>query len=246
MERAAVVLAAGKGTRMPTSDIPKVMHEIQGRPMVAYVLDAIRPVCRAPIYLVVGYEAGSVVKAFEGPGVTCVYQREQLGTGHAVLQCEEALVGFSGTVIVLNGDVPCLRSETIERFAGYHDAERATATVLTAVVDDPTGYGRIVREDDGSLSGIVEEKDATEDQRKINEINSGLFCFDKARLFEALPETNRANAQNEYYLTDVISVLKNRRERVRAYCVDDPWEVTGVNTEKELSAVKHYFEGMSE
>ena len=246
VKRAAVILAAGKGTRMPASEIPKVMHQVGGKPMVAHVVEAIRRVCDDRIYVVVGYEAEQVVGALRNLAVRFVHQREQLGTGHAVIQCEEALKGFSGTVIVLNGDVPCLRSETIEKFAHYHDAEGAAATVLTAVVEIPTGYGRIVRASDDSLLGIVEEKDATAEERGIREINSGLFCFEKEKLFEALSATDRDNAQKEYYLTDVIRVLKRRGEPVRAYRVDDPWEVLGVNTEDELKAVRVYFEGLSQ
>jgi bifunctional UDP-N-acetylglucosamine pyrophosphorylase/glucosamine-1-phosphate N-acetyltransferase len=249
MERAAVILAAGKGTRMP-SNRPKVMHEIGGRPMVLHVIDTIRDIWGERIYLVVGYMAEKVVEAVkqdDGPhrGVEFVYQREQLGTGHAVLQCEDAMADFDGTVIVLNGDVPCLRARTIERFAQYHDAENAAGTVLTAMVDDATGYGRIVRDADGSLLRIVEEKDASDDEKRIQEINSGLFCFNKRALFEALRTTDRDNAQNEYYLTDVIDVLKRRGEGVRAFCVDDPREVSGVNTEEELDAVRRYFKGQS-
>ncbi|MEJ2720818.1 MAG: NTP transferase domain-containing protein [bacterium] len=249
MERAAVILAAGKGTRMP-SDIPKVMHDIGGRPMVLHVIDTIRRVCGNQIYLVVGYMAEKVVAAVEADagsrdGVRFVYQRQQLGTGHAVLQCEDALAGFDGTVIVLNGDVPCLRWETIRAFVEYHGAERAAATVLTAKIDNPSGYGRIVKDADGSLLGIVEEKDATDREKRINEINSGLFCFDKRRLFDALKATDRDNAQSEYYLTDVIGVLKERGETVRAFCVDDPMEVSGVNTEAELDTVRRYFEGLT-
>jgi bifunctional N-acetylglucosamine-1-phosphate-uridyltransferase/glucosamine-1-phosphate-acetyltransferase GlmU-like protein len=162
-----------------------------------------------------------------------------------VLQCEEALEGFSGTVIVLNGDVPCLRAETVAGFVDFHQSEGAAATVLTAELDNPTGYGRIVRDDDGSLRGIVEEKDASDDVKRIREINSGLFCFDKTLLFEALKATRTDNAQKEYYLTDVIGVLRGRGEKVVAYCVEDPWEVSGVNTEQELNAVRSYFEGLS-
>jgi len=245
LKRAAVILAAGKGTRMPTSDIPKVMHTVGGKPMVAHVVEAIRGVCDDRVYVVVGYKSEQVVEALKDSPVRFVYQREQLGTGHAVVQCEEALDGFSGTVIVLNGDVPCLRAETIENFARFHDSEGAAATVLTALVEVPKGYGRIVRASDGSLLAIVEEKDATREQREIREINSGLFCFEKDKLFEALSTTDRDNAQKEYYLTDVIRVLKRRGEPVRAYRVDDPWEVSGVNTEDELKAVRAYFEGLS-
>lgn len=243
MSRAAVILAAGKGTRMPAADIPKVMHRAGGKPLVAYVIDAIRPVCGDRIVLVVGFKAEQVVGEFERSGVTFVYQREQLGTGHAVIQCEKALDGFSGTVIVLNGDVPCLRSETIESFVRYHEAEGASATVLTAVVANPTGYGRIVRAPDDSLEGIVEEKDADDEKRSIREINSGLFCFDKHKLFDALSATNRDNAQKEYYLTDVIGVLRERGEPVRGWRAKDAWEVTGVNTEQELAAVREHIEG---
>lgn len=242
MERAAIILAAGKGTRMPAADIPKVMHTVMGKPMIGHVIEAIRPVCKERIYVVVGYKAERIVDAFKDSGVSFVYQREQLGTGHAVIQCEKALEGFSGTVIVLNGDVPCLRSKTIEDFARYHDAERAAATVLTAVIADPAGYGRIVRGEGDTLERIVEEKDAGEKEKLIDEINSGLFCFDKEKLFGALSATDRDNAQTEYYLTDVIGVLRGRGERVRAWRADDPWEVSGVNTERELAAVRAYFE----
>jgi bifunctional UDP-N-acetylglucosamine pyrophosphorylase/glucosamine-1-phosphate N-acetyltransferase len=244
MERAAVILAAGKGTRMPASDLPKVMHEVKGRPMVAHVVEAIRPVCGERIFIVVGYKAQTVEAAFRDSGVRFVYQREQLGTGHAVMQCEGVLADFAGTVIVLNGDVPCLRTRTIEMFARHHDEAGAAGTVLTAVVEDPKGYGRIVRERDGSLVKIVEEKDAGDEERQIREINSGLFCFGKGRLFEALSATGRDNAQGEYYLTDVIDVLKRKGEMVCAFRAEDPWEVCGVNTEKELEAVRAYFEGL--
>jgi bifunctional UDP-N-acetylglucosamine pyrophosphorylase/glucosamine-1-phosphate N-acetyltransferase len=242
LERAAVILAAGKGTRMPTADVPKVMHAVADKPMVAHVVDAVRPLCGDRIYVVVGYKAEQVLEALAGSRAQFVYQREQLGTGHAVLQCAKALEGFSGTVIVLNGDVPCLRSRTIEDFASYHDAEGAAATVLTAELADPTGYGRIVRDTDGSLARIVEEKDAGERERAIREINSGLFCFDKRKLFDALSATNRNNAQGEYYLTDVIGVLKQLGEPVRAHRAVDPREVAGVNTAEELAAVREYFE----
>jgi bifunctional UDP-N-acetylglucosamine pyrophosphorylase/glucosamine-1-phosphate N-acetyltransferase len=249
MRRAAVILAAGKGTRMP-SDIPKVMHEVGDRPMVLHVVDTIRGVCDGGIFLVVGYMAEKVIEAVKGRGsvdeaVEFVYQREQLGTGHAVLQCEDALSGFDGTVIVLNGDVPGLKAETIEKFAGYHDNEGAAATVLTATVERPAGYGRIVKDSEGALLRIVEEKDASDEEKKIREINSGLFCFDKSQLFGALKSTDRENAQNEYYLTDIIDVLKQKGESVRAFCVDDPREVSGVNTVQELEAVRSYLEGSS-
>jgi bifunctional UDP-N-acetylglucosamine pyrophosphorylase/glucosamine-1-phosphate N-acetyltransferase len=245
VKRAAVILAAGKGTRMPASDLPKVMHEVRGKPMVSHVVDAVRSVCEDRIFVVVGYKADLVMDELEDAGVKFVLQTEQLGTGHAVIQCEEGLRGFSGTLLVLNGDVPCLRAGTIEEFVRYHDAEGSAATVLTAEVENPRGYGRIVRARDESLLAIVEEKDAADDVKRIREINSGLFCFEKVKLFEALAATTRDNVQREYYLTDVIGVLKKRGDEVRAYRVADAREVSGVNTEEELRAVRGYFEELS-
>lgn len=239
MSCASVILAAGKGTRM-SGDLPKVLHEIDGRPMVAYVVDAVRALCGERIYLVVGYKAETVKERCAGEGVTFVLQEEQLGTGHAVMQCEEALEGFAGTVVVLNGDVPGLRAETVRNLWEFHRTENAAATVLTAELDDPTGYGRILRDDDGAVARIVEQKDADRDTRAIREINSGLFCFDKVKLFDVLRSTGRENAQGEYYLTDVIEVLKNRGGRVAAFRVADSREVAGVNTDDELEMVRNY------
>lgn len=241
-ETAAIILAAGKGTRMK-SDLPKVLHEINGRPMIAWVIDAIREVCGDRIYVVVGYEADQVREACRDENVHFVLQEEQLGTGHAVMQCEEALAGFAGTVMVLAGDVPCLRSETIREFSDYHHREAAAATVMSARADDPFGYGRIVRGESGAVTAIVEEKDADEATREIDEINSGLFCFDKKKLFAALKETDTNNAQKEYYLTDVIGRLRDSGDTVRAWCVEDPEEVAGVNNDRELDAVRRRLKG---
>lgn len=241
MNTTAVILAAGQGTRME-SDMPKVLHEIGGRPMVSFVIDAVRTIEPDGIIVVVGYQSERVRSALEDEDVDFVLQEEQLGTGHAVLQCRSALSGFNGTVVVLNGDVPCLKPETIRRFVEYHSSERAAATVLTAVMDDATGYGRILRAADGSLLKIVEHKDCDEAQLRIKEINSGLFCFENERLFAALDETDRDNAQNEYYLTDVVEWLNDKGFKVGAYCVDDTNEVAGVNNVRELEEVRKFFE----
>ncbi|MDH3215606.1 MAG: NTP transferase domain-containing protein [Candidatus Krumholzibacteria bacterium] len=242
MTNAAIILAAGKGKRM-SSDLPKVLHELGNRPMVSYVLDAVQPIVGDRAYVVVGYRAEEVIEACCNHAVHFVRQEEQLGTGHAVMQCEDALADFSGNVVVLNGDVPGLRSETIRMFLDYHKEHCAAATVLTAVLDNPTGYGRIVTDGDGSLVAIVEEKDADENAKKIAEINSGLFSFDKGKLYDALRSIDRSNAQNEYYLTDVISTLRSKGEIVRAFRVDDAREVAGVNTDDELEAMRDYMEG---
>lgn len=238
MAKAAMILAAGKGTRMK-SDLPKVLHEIDGRPMVAFVIDVVRPICDA-VYIIIGYQAEKVRDALKGAPVEFVLQEQQLGTGHAVMQGEAALADFEGTLMVLNGDVPGLRTETVEGFLAAHDDAGAAATVLTAELDDPSGYGRIVRDSDGSLHSIVEQKDADEATRAIREINSGLFCFDKAKLFAALQETGQENAQKEYYLTDVIQVLRKQGEVVGAFCVKDAREVSGVNTVEELASVRDF------
>lgn len=236
------MLAAGKGTRM-SADLPKVLHEIDGRPMISYVIDAVRAVAGDDVYVVVGYRGSEVVEACSSQRVHVVTQKEQLGTGHAVMQCEAALAGFSGTVVVLNGDVPCLRSETITHFIEFHTHRKAAATVLTAVLDDPTGYGRIVHDQEGSLAEIVEEKDADAATKRIREINSGLFCFDKNTLFDALKAIGRANAQGEYYLTDVVREIRKRGGRVCAYRLDDAREVAGVNTDDELESIRKYVQG---
>jgi bifunctional UDP-N-acetylglucosamine pyrophosphorylase/glucosamine-1-phosphate N-acetyltransferase len=242
MSIAAIVLAAGKGTRM-TADLPKVLHTIDERPMISYVIDAIQPVAGERVYLVVGYGADQVMKACSDRGVRFVKQEPQLGTGHAVMQCEKVLESFDGTVVVLNGDVPCLRSETIRQFVAHHTERGGAATVLTAILDNPFGYGRVVKDSDGSLAAIVEEKDADEETKKTREINSGLFCFARARLFDALTSIDRDNAQNEYYLTDVIAELKRSGDGVYSYCVSDAQEVAGVNTDEELEAVRRHLRG---
>jgi bifunctional N-acetylglucosamine-1-phosphate-uridyltransferase/glucosamine-1-phosphate-acetyltransferase GlmU-like protein len=211
--------------------------------MIAYVIDAVRPVAGGDIYVVVGYRAGDVMAACSGQNVHFVTQSEQLGTGHAVMQCEGALAGFSGTVVVLNGDVPCLRAETIRRFIEYHGECGAVATVLTAVLDDPAGYGRIVKDGDDSLMEIIEEKDADDATKRIREVNSGLFCFDKVALFRSLKSIGRRNAQGEYYLTDVVRAIGKRGGRVRAYLLDDANEVAGVNTDRDLESVRKRVRG---
>ena len=225
------------------SDLPKVIHPIGDRPMVSYVIETVRAVDAERVLLVIGYQAERVREVCAGEGVEFVVQEEQLGTGHAVQQCEPSLDGFDGTVLVLNGDVPCLRPDTLSEFIGIHNDSGAAATVLTARMEDPSGYGRIVRDDDGALNRIVEHSDADADVLRIDEINSGLFCFGARALFSALGRTDRDNAQNEYYLTDVVAAMRASGLSVGAHCVRDNREVAGVNNVDELESVRRYFEG---
>ncbi len=242
ISRAAIILAAGQGTRMK-SDKPKVLQRIDDKPLINYVLDSVDRIRIDRVCLVVGYKSEDVMRAVNRRNVEFILQETQLGTGHAVMQCKSCLEDFSGTVAVLNGDVPCLRPGTISDFMDYHESESADATVLTAMVPNPVGYGRIVRGNEGELQGIIEDKDADDEIKSINEINSGLFCFNKKTLFESLREINRSNKQNEYYLTDVIGIMRAKSLRVRAHRIDDHREVAGVNTIDELQSVGEYMQG---
>jgi UDP-N-acetylglucosamine diphosphorylase/glucosamine-1-phosphate N-acetyltransferase len=226
-----------------SSDLPKVLHTINGRPLISHIVETVASVPADRICIVVGYRAELVRQACAGEAVDFVLQEPQLGTGHAVLQCEAVLSDFEGTVLVLNGDVPCLKSGTIRDFLRKHHDTAAAATVMTARMADPAGYGRIIRDKSGALQKIVEEKDANDDVRRIDEINTGLFCFEKSRLFAALADIDRDNAQNEYYLTDVIAIMKNKGLDVAAHLIDDHREVAGINTDSELEAVRKYMTG---
>ena len=236
---AVVILAAGQGKRM-NSDLPKVLHAIGGRPMIRHVIDSVKRLAPGRVVVVTGYQADRVEEACRDAGVEFARQHEQLGTGHAVMQTEPLLRGWSGCVLVLNGDVPGLRAETVDAFIDYHRRAGAAATVLTAEVDDPAGYGRIVRGAGGGLERIAEQKDASPAERAIREINSGLFCFEADELYSALARVTRRNAQNEYYLTDVVGLLHAEGRPVAAWRVDDAREVAGVNNPEELEAVRRF------
>ena len=231
-----VVLAAGKGTRMKSA-LPKVLHEAAGLSLIEHVLRAAAPLSPRSVTVVVGHEAARVRGALgERPGLAFALQEPQLGTGHAVLQAEPLLEGASGTVVLLSGDVPLLRSETLAALIDRHRTAGAAATVLTARVPDPTGYGRIVRHA-GTISAIVEHKDATEEQRRIDEINSGIYAFEAASLFDALKEIGSSNAQGEYYLPDLVTIYRHRGRVVEIVTAGDPAEILGVNSRKELAHV---------
>jgi UDP-N-acetylglucosamine pyrophosphorylase len=241
---AVVIMAAGKGTRMKNAAIAKVMHEIDGKPLVEHVVDLALHLKADRIVTIVGWQKDSVIQHLEGTGhrVTCVEQNPQLGTGHAVMQTEKALEGFVGDVLVLSGDVPLLSGKTVEQLIEYHRAGHAAATLLTAILDDPTGYGRILRDaPNGHVVGIVEQRDSSPEQLKICEINTGIYVFDKARLFDGLEHITTNNAQHEYYLTDVFQYFWKNHLPVRAVPVDEPIEVQGINTVEQLEAARAAF-----
>ena len=226
----AVILAAGEGKRMRSRQ-PKVLHPLCGRPLIAYPLRTARALADR-IVLVVGPNADEVV-ALAGSDVRAVVQRERLGSGHAVQQAQ-AECG-DGTILVLPGDMPLLSGETIGRLVDHHRKSRAAATVLTAVVAAPQGYGRVVRKG-GRVRGIVEDRDATPAQKKIAEINTSVYCFAARHLWQALGKVRADNDQGEYYLTDVIGILARAGARVDAVVTHDPGEAAGVNDRKQLAA----------
>jgi bifunctional UDP-N-acetylglucosamine pyrophosphorylase / glucosamine-1-phosphate N-acetyltransferase len=237
MPNHVVVLAAGKGTRMK-SGLPKVLHRAAGLPLLDHVLRAAATLEPASVVIVVGHQADSVREALgKRLGLSFALQTPQLGTGHALLQAEQALTGASGTVVLLSGDVPLLRPGTLRSLVERHQASGAAATVLTATVPAPDGYGRIVRDESGRIARIVEHRDATAAERAIGEINSGIYAFDLAPLFDALRAIGSANAQGEYYLPDLVTIYRSRGLVVETLTLEDPREILGVNSRKELAEV---------
>ncbi|MER2192492.1 MAG: bifunctional UDP-N-acetylglucosamine diphosphorylase/glucosamine-1-phosphate N-acetyltransferase GlmU [Solibacillus sp.] len=229
----AVILAAGQGTRMK-SKLYKVLHPVCGKPMVEHVIDHIETVNVDRIVTVVGHGA-DLVKETLGEKSEYVLQAEQLGTAHAVQQAEPILGDLEGTTLVVCGDTPLIRPETMQALFAHHAEQGAKATILTAVAENPTGYGRILRDANGQVAQIVEQKDATAEQQMVTEINTGTYCFDNKALFAALKEVKNENAQGEYYLPDVIEIMQKQGEIVSAFVTDNFDETLGVNDRFALS-----------
>jgi len=232
---AAIILAAGKGTRMK-SGLVKVMHDIGGRPMISWSVLAAKAAGSGCVAVVAGHQAEKVRDFFAADGsITFALQEEQLGTGHAAACARGALEGFRGTVLILCGDVPLLRHETLLAMLANHEKRAATLSVLTTHLDNPFGYGRIVKREGGRISRIVEEKDATPEEREITEINSGIYAVDAEFLFKALSGLTCDNAQGEQYLTDIVKIAADQGQLCLAFATDDPAEVMGVNDRVQLA-----------
>ena len=237
-EKVAVVLAAGMGTRMK-SDLPKVLVPVRGRPMIEYVLEALAAGGIERTIVVVGYRAEDVRATLDGRAdVVFVLQAEQLGTGHAVMACRDVLADHCGPVLVVAGDSPMMQADTVAALLAEYDRRGAACILGTIHKDDPFGLGRIIRDEDGNFEAIVEEKEATDAQRRITEVNMSYYVFNCPDLLDALDRVRPDNSQREYYLTDCPGVLKAAGKEVRALNVLKPCEALGVNTVEELVAVE--------
>lgn len=236
---AAIVLAAGKGTRMK-SEKPKVLFKIAEKMLVQRVIDAAEELKPNKIAVVVGYKKDEVIKRLNHYSNTVfIEQKEQNGTGHAVIVTKKEFENFEGNILLLCGDVPLLKAKTLKKLVEKHNKKNAACTVLTAIMDDALKYGRIVRNKDNSVKQIVEFKDANQEQRKIKEINTGIYCFNANDLFNSLNQISNNNKQNEYYLTDTLEILNKEGKLVSSVIVDDNKEVSGVNSQLQLANLEN-------
>ena len=229
----SVILAAGMGTRMK-SKMPKVLHKVCGKPLSKWVIDASKAAGADKVCAVVGHKA-ETVKEVLGDVCEFALQAEQKGTGHAVMQAIDVIKNSKGEVVILNGDTPLITAETINKAIEYHKNNGNQATVITAILDDATGYGRIVRDNDGSVLKIVEQKDASEEEKKINEVNSGMYVFDAQSLVYAIDKITPNNAQGEYYLTDTLEILLSAGKKIGGYAISDNDEIRGINDRVQLN-----------
>ncbi len=236
-----LILAAGLGTRM-RSNLAKVLHKLDGRPLINHVCEIAAELDPKKIVVVVGHQAENVKNAVlaenSEENTAFAIQEKQLGTGDAVGSARSILENEDSTLLVLSGDVPMIKAETLSGLLAEHAASNAACTILSVILDDPSGYGRVLRTEDNGFDRIVEQKDATDDQRKVGEINSGIYCFDTRKLYAALRRVGNENAQGEYYLTDVPKILSEDGEKIAIYVCGDPSEVEGVNDRRQLAAME--------
>jgi UDP-N-acetylglucosamine diphosphorylase/glucosamine-1-phosphate N-acetyltransferase len=237
----ALILAAGKGTRMK-SDLAKVLHILNGKPLLHYSLEAAKEAGAEKIVAVIGHQADRIRDEFVNSGCLFVEQKPQLGTGHAVLRSKDLLADYEGLTVILCGDVPLLKATTIKSLIDNHLTAKAVVSVLTTIPPPPHAYGRIVKDDKGNILKIVEHKDATESEKKIGEINTGIYCVDTQFLFSALGKVTNDNQQKEYYLTDIVEIACREGVTVKSFIASDYVEVMGINTVEELSRAERYLQ----
>ena len=237
----ALILAAGKGTRMK-SNLAKVLHVLESKSLLHYCLQSAHSAGAEKIVVIVGYQKDKVRQEFSQSGCIFVEQKSLLGTGHAVLQAKEVLAGYSGKTVILCGDVPLLKPSTIQSLIENHITTGAAITVLTTTPPDARGYGRIIKDADGKIAKIVEERDATAAEKKVGEINTGIYCADTSLLFEALGKVKNNNDQKEYYLTDIVEIACREGRIVKPHIATDYIEVMGINTPDELSRAEKYLQ----
>jgi len=238
---ATLILAAGKGTRMK-SERAKVLHPVYGKPMLDHVVAVAREIGSVKIGVIIGHQADLIQETCKDQGLIFILQKEQLGTGHAVLQARQAFSSFQGTIIILCGDVPLLRSSTVGKMMAHHTRTHSVITVLTTRLDDPASYGRIVRGRDGRILKIVEARDATASEKEITEINTGIYCAESPFLFEAVARIRNDNAQGEYYLTDICEIANQKGMKVTPFLTGDSEEVMGINTVEDLERAQEVLE----
>jgi UDP-N-acetylglucosamine diphosphorylase/glucosamine-1-phosphate N-acetyltransferase len=241
---ATVIMAAGQGKRMRNPDKSKVMFEFKGKPMIECVVELALKVDSEIIIPIVGHQKQTVIDfiskrfADKKDCIEFAHQDEQLGTGHALMQTRGILELFDGDVLILSGDVPLLKAETVMKFLNYHYGNSFQASLLSAIFENPFGYGRVIRKEDGTFIETIEEKDATDEQRKIKEINSGIYIVDSVLLFEALMTLKTDNVQGEYYLTDIFKYFRDKKIKIGAVPVENNIEITGINTVEQLEELE--------
>lgn len=231
MKLKSLILAAGKGTRMK-SELPKVIHKVNGVPMIKKIIDILDELKVQENILILGHKKEEILNVIGD--VSYVVQNEQLGTGHAIMMAEPKLKDFQGNILVVCGDTPLLKVETLKKMYEFHMKSRATTTLLTSIYENPFGYGRIVKEN-GKIVSIIEEKEASEQEKKIQEINAGVYCFNSKELWETLKKIDNKNEKGEYYLTDIISIQVKENKNVETYLLEDNLEVLGINSKVELA-----------